>query len=53
MSINIERHLNGGVPHLHLDILRLLPLSDQEAGIGVSEVMKRDSSMQPFVIFGQ
>lgn len=40
MAIAVERGLDRGVAELRLDLLRVGPLGDQEARVGVPEVVK-------------
>jgi hypothetical protein len=42
MPINVHRHVYGGVPHERLNALRVLAIGDQEARVGVAEIMKPD-----------
>ena len=40
MTVNVESHLNRGVPHLGLDIFQVLSLLDLETPIGVPQIVK-------------
>ena len=40
MAVAIEGRLNGGITQLRLDVLRVGAVSDQEAGVGMAEVVE-------------
>jgi hypothetical protein len=40
MPIPVERRLNGRMPHLDLDVLRVRSLGNQEARIGMPQIME-------------
>lgn len=42
VAINVHRHLDAGVSQLFLDINRADPGSQQEAGIGMADIMEPD-----------
>jgi hypothetical protein len=44
MSVAVERRLDRGMAELGLDVLRVCPLGDQEAGVRVAQVVKPDAS---------
>ena len=40
VPVAVERRLNRGMAELHLDVLRMGPLRDQEARVRVTQVME-------------
>jgi hypothetical protein len=40
MAVAIEGRLNGGITQLRLDVLRVGAVGDQEAGVGVAEIVE-------------
>ena len=43
VPVAVERRLDRGVAELRLEVLRMRPLRDQEARVGVSQVVKPDA----------
>ena len=44
MPVAVERRLDRGVAELRLDVLRVRPLRDQEAGVRVPQVVEPDAA---------
>ena len=44
MTVAVEGGLDRGVAQLRLDVLRVGPVGDQQAGVGVAEVVKADAA---------
>jgi hypothetical protein len=42
VTVNVHRDVDGRMPHERLDALRVLAIGDQEARVGVAEIMKPD-----------
>ena len=40
MPVPVERRLNGRMAHLDLDVLRMRPLGNQEARVGMPQIME-------------
>ncbi|MGQ0593060.1 MAG: hypothetical protein ACT4QB_10525 [Gammaproteobacteria bacterium] len=42
VPVNLHRHVDARMPHERLDPLRVLAVRNQEARVGVAEIMKPD-----------